>query len=852
MTSDAASFRYRFGHFELQPAERRLLADGIAVHIGPHALDVLVALVEGAGRLVTKDELLARVWGRVVVEENTLQVHVAMLRKVLGANAIATVSGHGYRFAPEVARVADSPSEGSAAPRKHNLPLQLTSFIGRGTQINEIRQLISCSRMVTLTGAGGCGKTRLALRVAEDVVGNYADGVWLVELAPLVEPTHVARAVASALGITEQAGKEMADTLAETLLSRHMLLLLDNAEHLLNACAQLAHALLRRCARLGVVVTSRERLGIAGEVTYRVPSLSVPDDDHTAATGEVLACEAARLFIERARLQRPDFDVTTRDAAALGSICRRLDGIALAIELAAPRVRTMSLEELSRRIDRRFTLLTGGSRTALPRHRTLRSLIDWSYDLLTEAERTLLQRASVFAGGWTLQAAEVVCSGEGIDCAEVLDLLTSLTDKSLVAAETEGGETRFAMLETVRDYALDQLRGGDGEAAIRARHVEYFRDVAEKLAEEQHDSDRQLKLSRLDREHDNLRAALSWSEGTATCSHSGLRLAGKLYWFWRARGFFGEGRNWVYRLLAAAADGGPEKDRATALTTAGVLAAMQGDYRPAVEHWEDALLIRRRHGEQRHVAVLLKNLGSMALIPREREQHEKARVLYEEAMSIFRELGDRKDIGGMLYCLGVLSVVLNDYVAARSLLEESLSMRREFGIWHAAETLVDLGKVEYLLGDNRSARSRLMEALAGEREFGHRQGIAKALVWLGIVSHDEGNVRLARTHLGEALEILQVITDRQTIGTALEAIAGLCLESSSAADGACLLGHAQHLRDEFDAVRTEFEVQRYERMRAALRAGLNDDVAFDRAWQKGRSLTMDEAFRLAAKHLEEP
>lgn len=851
MTSPSSSVRYRFGRFELQPEERRLLSDGVVLRLGGHALDLLLVFVEHSGHLVSKDELLTRVWHGVVVEENTLQSHIAALRKVMGKNAIATVSGHGYRFTPEVTFVAGVPPE-TVATRKSNLPHQLTTFIGRERQIDEIKQLLSFSRLLTLTGAGGCGKTRLALQVAEGILGNYGDGVWLVELAPLADPIHVERAVAGALGLNEQSGQEMTETLAEALASRHLLLVLDNAEHLLGACAHLADVLLRRCARLGVLVTSRERLGIAGELTYRVPSLSVPTEGQRTTNEETLTCEAARLFIERARLLRPDFEVTTGDAAALGSICRRLDGIALAIELAAPRVRAMSIGELSRGLDHRFGLLTGGSRTALPRHRTLRSLIDWSYDLLTNAERTLLHRASVFAGGWTLGAAEQVCGGEGIDRAAVLDLLTSLTDKNLVTAETKGGETRFGMLESVRDYALDRLRSSADEAVVRTRHVGYFLDNAERLAEQQLDADRQEKLRRLDTEHDNLRAALSWSEVTASCSQSGLRLAGKLLWFWRARGFFGEGRNWLYRLLAATSESGLDKDRATALTTAGVLAGIQGDYRPAEEHFKDALLIRRRLGERRHVAVLLQNLGSIALAIDSDPSKRNTRALYEEALSILRELGDREDIGDLLYCFGILSATSHDFVSARTVLEESLSMRRESGIWHAAETLTELGKVEYMLGDNRRARIRLMEALDGEREFGHRQGIAKALVWLGIVAHDEGDLSSARAHLRETLEIVQAVPDRQTIATALEAVAGLCLNASGGADSARLFGHAQHLRDEFDAIRTEFEEKRYERMLASARAGSDDDIAFKHAWLEGGSLTMDEAFGLAVEALSQP
>ena len=383
--------RYRFGRFELQPDERRLLESGTLVHLRPHALDLLLAFAERAGQLVTKDELLKRVWRSVVVEENTLQAHISALRKVLGSEAIATVSGHGYRFTQQVIQIAAGASSSASTP-KHNLPHALTSFIGREKEITELSQLLASARLLTLTGSGGCGKTRLAIQLAKQRAHAYPDGAWLVELAALTDAALVPQTVASVLSIKEKVGSSLIDTIAEHLASRALLLVLDNAEHLIDACAQLAESLLQRCERLVILVTSREPLTITGELIYRVPSLSVPDEKTDTKPESVAAYESARLLIERARLQRPDFAVTPQNSAAIASICRRLDGIALALELAAPRLRTLSVEELSRRLDRRFELLTEGSRTALPRHRTLRALIDWSFDLLTDAEKAMLRR----------------------------------------------------------------------------------------------------------------------------------------------------------------------------------------------------------------------------------------------------------------------------------------------------------------------------------------------------------------------------------------------------------------------------------------------------------------------------
>jgi DNA-binding winged helix-turn-helix (wHTH) protein len=374
MAATPSPLRYRFGRFELQPDKRRLLAAGAPVDVGSRAFDLLVVLVERDGHLVTKDELLERVWPKAIVEENTLQAQVSALRKILGPEAIATISGRGYRFALELTFAGAE----SVVP-KHNLPQQLTSFIGREKEIAQIKELLGTTRLLTFIGAGGCGKTRLAMQVAGDLLESYSDGIWLVELAALAEPGLVPQTVANVLGLKEQPGENLTQTIIEHLASRHLLLVLDNAEHLLAACAEFADAALRRCAQLVILVTSRERLGVAGELTYRVPSLSVPDPKRDTAPEVLSQYESARLFIERARLQRPDFAVTAQNAPALASVCRRLDGIPLAIELAAPRVRSMSVEEVNRRLDQRFGLLTEGSRTALPRHRTLHrdSDADW-------------------------------------------------------------------------------------------------------------------------------------------------------------------------------------------------------------------------------------------------------------------------------------------------------------------------------------------------------------------------------------------------------------------------------------------------------------------------------------------
>ena len=835
MTALEASFRYRFAHFELQPGERRLLATGKPVHLGPHAFDLLLAFVERSGSLLTKDELLSRVWPRVIVEENTLQVHISSLRKVLGRDAIATVPGRGYRFTIEVA--GDAPA--ADAP-KHNLPHQLTSFIGREKEIAELEQLLATTRLLTLTGSGGCGKTRLALQVAGRRLHAYPDGIWRAELASLERASLITQTVASVLTVEEQAGKALLDTVAEWVASRKLLLVLDNVEHLLAACGELVDLLLRRCDRLAILVTSRERLGIDGELTYRVPSLSVPDARGDATPEEALASEAARLFIERARLQRPELEITAKDATPLASICRRLDGIALAIELAAARVRTMSICELSRRIDDRFSLLTEGSRTALPRHRTLRSLIDWSHDLLREAEKRVLWRASVFAGGWTLEAAERVCSGVHVDRREVLDILTSLADKNLVTADTREEVTRFGMLETVRHYALDRLRESGEEDAVRARGLEYFLQMAEKLDESQVDEAQQRWLDRTQGELDNLRAALAWCEADATRAVTGLALAGRLYWLWTTRIHPGEGRGWVTRLLAADRTVEKHEAHARAFHTAGTLAFHQGDYGAAEAFHREALAIWRRLGDRRQMLRSLGNLGNVAL---EQSRMSEAMALVEEVVAIARGVGDRRSIVRGLNQLGILAFYFEDYTRGVTLLEEALPISREFGRRSAAEPLATLGEFRFRQGDLAAARAHLTEALEAFREFGDKRGIRQVLHQIGLVSLAEGDIGTARMQLREAFAMHQEAGDRLDIGEALSFFAELSLASANPMTAARLWGCAQRLREETKA--NTLDDSRRKAQVAAARRALQDDAAFDRAWEEGRSWTLDEAIRHA-------
>jgi predicted ATPase/class 3 adenylate cyclase len=682
----------------------------------------------------------------------------------------------------------------------NNLPQQSTTFIGRGRELADLARLVAKNRIVTLTGSGGCGKTRLCLQLAADALDHYQDGVWLVELAPLSEPGLVAFSTATALGLKEEPGKAIAETLAEHLADRRLLLLLDNCEHLLDAVATMADALLRRSPGLRIIATSREALGIAGEQSYRVPSLSVPEPKRAAALAAVASCEAVQLFVDRAALVRADFALSDANAGPIASICSRLDGIPLAIELAAARVRSLTVEEIDGKLNERFRLLTGGSRTALPRQQTLRSLIDWSYDLLSDAARHVLQRLAVFAGGWTLDAAERVCAGEGIDEGDVLGLLTSLVDKSLVAADERDGGMRYRLVETVRQYAREKLLDGAGGTTVRNRHLDFFVTFAEDAKARLLGAETASWLRRLDEEYDNLRMALEWS--LSADPHRGLALCGALQRFWIAHAHFSEGREWCARVLAATPNGG-SPEHADVHNCAGLLAYHQHDYAMARASLEASLDIRRAARDTRGIAIALNNLGMVAL---DQGDLAAAGALHRESLALAREVGNRNGVARSLANLGMVECAEGDYAAARLLFEESHAILRE-------------------LGD--------------------REGVAIVLHSLADTAFEQGEWSAAGSYFSESLAILRELDHRVRIVFALEGVGALVAAQHEAARAARLWGAAQRVREDIGTPLADDAA--FASRVAAARASLGD-AAFDAAWAEGRALTLDQAVELASRH----
>jgi predicted ATPase/class 3 adenylate cyclase len=595
----------------------------------------------------------------------------------------------------------------------NNLPQSVTSFIGRRRELGEIIHRLEITRLLTLLGTGGLGKTRLALQVAAVALGDHADGAWLVELAPLSDEDQVVQAVASALRVKEMAGLSVLDTLIRYVRERHLLVILDNCEHLLGACAALAGQLLQCAGGLTVLATSRERLRAAGEVVYTLHPLA-PPEAHDAERPDALARnDAVRLFSERARAVRADFTVDARNAAAVVDICRRLDGIPLALELAAARLRALPVEAIALRLHDRFRLLNVGERTALPRQQTLRALIDWSYDLLVPAERTLLRRLAAFAGGWTLDAADTVGAGEGIDGPELLDLLCQLVDKSLVVVEAAGD--RYGMLETVRAYALERLVEAGEADATRSRHFAFFRGLAEQAAPELWGTTQGAWVARLNRERENLLAALAWCHDDETRAISGLRLVAQLQLFWLPSGLLELGYRVTLEALAQSGVEAPTGYRCDALYAASQLAYFLGRFPESATHSAQSYAIAREVGTERQALDALLMMGYAA---DELGDRNAALGHYEAAVALARTIGEKARLS---YALNALAghLVPGNEAEALPLYEESIALARDtVDRDSVAVSLQNVGRALITLGRGSDARRYLLESLAIAIEIG--------------------------------------------------------------------------------------------------------------------------------------
>ncbi|MBK9055763.1 MAG: tetratricopeptide repeat protein [Chloroflexi bacterium] len=657
----------------------------------------------------------------------------------------------------------------SDAARLTNLPIPLTSFVGRRAELAQVRAILPTTRLLTLTGAGGSGKTRLSIQVAMDLLNQFRHGVWWVDLAGVMLPSLVPQTVAKALGVSEKPQQTLLETITAFLRPRHILLILDNCEHLIEASAELAASLLGECPHLQMMTTSREPLGIGGELVWRVPPLAVPEQDLSRET-LLLMVESVSLFVERARAVRPEFALTEHNLAAVLQICRRLDGIPLAIELAAARISALSAHEIAARLDNRFDLLTHGSRTALPRQQTLRALVDWSYDLLAPEERLLFQRLSVFSGGRTLAAIESTCGFAPLHPSQILHWLTRLIAKSLLIAEytTDENETRYTFLATIKQYAAEKLEQAGETTVMGQRHLDYFLNLAE-TNQAALDSLRHIvTLKQLESEHDNCREALRFALQQPK-RHEALRLVNALTEFWDVRGYIGEGRNWLQRAIALYQAGDvPEAESVVygyAQLNAGKLAVRQSDLAAALSLAQSSLTLLQRLGDKAGIAQVYLLLGSVA---RMKSEWAVAQQWGEEALALLREQSNKQGLLLALRHLGALAESQSNYAEARRLHEASLEMARELGAPGAiARSLSQLGSLAQQQGQYEQARTLYEQILAVYRQMGARWHMAATLSNMGNLAHSQGDFVTARQQHEEGLALMRAIGDKRGIAIVL-------------------------------------------------------------------------------------
>ena len=793
-----------------------------------------------------------------------------------------------------------SPAPAMASrPRHSNLPVPLTRFIGREREGGEVKRLLSTTRLLTLTGSGGCGKTRLGQQVAQDLVQEFPEGVWLIDLVPIADPTLVPQAVASVFDLHENASTPLAQVLEDYFRTKRMLWVLDNCEHVIQAGAELCHTLLRACPDLVILATSREALNIAGETCYRVPSLELPDLYPMPSLQTLGKCESVQLFVERAGAAQTDFELNGSNALAIGQICQRLDGIPLAIELAAARVNALSAEEIAARLNDRFRLLTSGSRTSLPRHQTLRASIDWSYNLLSADEQVLLQRLPVFAGGFGLRAVESIC-GEGLQD-DTLEILSRLVQKSLVVVKLDD-EPRYRLLETIRQYGLEKLARTAEDSAVRDRHLGYYLSIAETVAPRLHGPEQMQALGALDRELGNVRAALEWSLDDGRIER-GMQLASALMWYWERRGYFSEGREHLDRLLNRPEASPRTLIRAQALVAIGLLtnslaAVWVGGSKAARPYLEEAITIAQEHGPAgKRLWVLALTFLSNSVYPEnrdlgesqyaeawamvqelnepwiralmlhqrahwleERADVEQAENAFEECMQLFGTVGDQR-WKSILENDIAMSVFFRkgENAEARQLLEENVSYFRETrDRMHLCFALGHLARVLRVEGDHERGKECCLEELGIARELGSKLLLVDPTHNLGFCALQDGDLPSARSFLVESLELGQAMDDQTQTYAPLVGLGCLAVAKSQLQSGVRIFGTVDRLLGgmPFGAepgmpAGSQPNATIYERFLLKARRQLGES-AFPAAWNEGRALGVEQAILLALEASMKP
>lgn len=730
---------------------------------------------------------------------------------------------------------------------KASLPVPLTSFIGREKEVEEIIRLVNKNRLVTLTGPGGVGKTRLAIQISNKLISKLKDDVWWTDLAPLTDEVLVPQAVAEILGVRETLDQPLIESVKIFLRERRLLLVLDNCEHLISACAQLADDLLAQCAKLQILATSREALGITGEMVYQVPTLAFPESQRLTLTDLLMEYEGIRFFVERASAVDSNFTLTDQNAAAVLQICQRLDGIPLALELAAARTKLLAVEHIAERLNDRFNLLTQGSRTALPRQQTLRATIDWSYDLLPEEARLLFRRLSVFVGGFTLEAAEAVCSQEPLSLHAILDLLGRLVDRSLVKVERHGDYERYRMLEMIGEYAREKFDESGEAELLHQRHHDFFIALAEEVAPKLKSAEQFAGLDRLELEHENLRAAWEWAIDRD--DEFALRLISALLDFWVMRGNPSEGRQWLMQLMTRANEWGQTAQHAHVLGLAGRLAYFQRDLALAQKYLEESLGIARIAGDKKRAAFALWWLGRIAI---RRHDVQTTQAFTEECLTLYHELQDEWGIALAIYQLADLAAVQGHYAEAEERYMQSLAKFRALGDkFRTGYILNSLGELARLQGDYERAGRFYEEHINILRQQRSPVALVLPSVNYAWVSLQRGDTRKAKELFEETLELSHEFGNKTTMVDCLAGLAGVLGTIGKPEQAARLFGAVESLLESSGmAGRLDPSDQKQFDHYVAVVRSQSGEAAFAQAWATGHTMTMEQAVEFARKETQ--
>ena len=748
------------------------------------------------------------------------------------------------RARAQLAAAARGASDAVAAPAlARRLPVALTSFVGRERERGEIKQLLASCRLVTLTGFGGVGKTRLAVQVASELAAEYGDSRYVVELASLRDPALVPRAVASVLGIHEQPGVPLVAIIAEVIDDRRVLVVIDNCEHVVSAVAQLASALLRDCAQLRILATSREVIGIDPEVAWSVPPLSLPELQGQASVAQLRKAEAVLLFVDRCRSVQPGFALIPHNACAVAEVCRRVEGIPLALELAAARLRVLSVEQLVDRLADQLGLLISPNRLIEPRQQTLRATIEWSYTLLSERERLLFDRLSVFAGGFSIEAVGAVCTGDGVETRETLNLLQSLVEKSLVLADlaADGSITRLRQLESLRQYGHERLVEARAVERFSARHAAFFAGVVEELGARFHGPDQRVVLKQLEAEHDNIRVALRWlvdknDAGTA------LRFA-DMGWFWSLRGHWAEARAWLDSVLAIPCGSEYVGARATMSLLAAQAAWLEGDMPSAIRLGETSLALARQANDRRTEGLAIGFAGLMLWI---QEKQAAALPLLKQSLALARTVGDGWNETRQLELLGMAALRDGDLATARDRIEESVAAARHAGDAESLSIALNfLGDVAAIQGASNVAEAAYRESLELSDALGAVPSAITSLFCLGFLAVGKGDLTQAASVLRESLHRLRRRGGKRGVAECLIGFAGIARAQGDDRVATRLLGAAEATLESIGARMWTSYQPYFDREVSAVRARL-DVFEFDAEWRAGRALLLNQAIAMAS------